>query len=114
MQEWLRDSLGVDPAALHPSVRCGLEAALLTALAHSRGQSLAQALGNDSSPASAAQSSPSVSQPSAGGGTRDGGAAVAVNGLLGGEGGPEVVAAQAVQLAQRGFTTIKIKVRHRP
>lgn len=101
MQEWLQGTLGVDPCALYPSVRCGLEAALLTTLAHSRGQSLAEVLGREC----AGQALPPVSQP---------GAAIAVNGLLGGEGSPAEVAAQAVILAQRGFTTIKIKVRPVP
>jgi len=46
---WLRDALGFDPERLCPSVRWGLETALLSALAEERGTSLASLLADSSS-----------------------------------------------------------------
>ena len=99
MSDWLQEALGVDPRHLHPSVRFGLEGALLTALAAQRGESLSFVLGN-------------------GGGhtERDGSgscehAVVHVNALLDSSGSAREVAAEAARLAGQGFTALKIKVR---
>lgn len=106
---WLQDTVGFHPSALHPSVRCGLEGALLTALAAARGQTLAGLLTGGAAP---------VDQSSLGrerhldferGAPAE--AAVAVNGLLDCAGAPEDCAAEAAALAERGFSAVKMKVK---
>eukprot|EP00873_Tetraselmis_striata_P011091 jgi/Tetstr1/431355/TSEL_021046.t1 len=83
--------------ALYPSVRFGLEAALLGALAAARGTSLAHLL--------AATAGAAVRLP--------GGADVAVNGLLGGAETPASAAHKAARLAELGYRSIKVKVGRR-
>jgi isochorismate synthase/2-succinyl-5-enolpyruvyl-6-hydroxy-3-cyclohexene-1-carboxylate synthase/2-succinyl-6-hydroxy-2,4-cyclohexadiene-1-carboxylate synthase/O-succinylbenzoate synthase len=95
---WLRRGLGVEPARLLPSVRCGLEAALLSALAQHRGASLAHLLAG-CPPADAAAQLPQ---------------AAAVNGLLDCQGSPEEAAAEAAALlAHHPLSALKIKVGRR-
>ena len=101
MSEWLRDAVGVDPSNLHPSVRFGLEGALLTAFAEQRGESLACGLGSSCGGSAMAQH---------GHGT-PGGSLVQVNGLLDCSGGPQAAAAEAAELVRRGYRALKIKVR---
>ena len=99
MSEWLHGVLGVDPSHLHPSVRFGLEGALLMALAEHRGESLSRVLGADI-----------CAGDCAGSGSR-GRSVVHVNGLLDGIGSPKEVAAEAARLAGQGYKTLKMKVR---
>ena len=100
MSEWLRDVVGVDPRGLHPSVRFGLEGALLSALAEHRGGSLAAVLGPPCL---------DVGKHSQGHDFH-GDAAVHVNGLLDCSDGPREVAADAARLVHTGFKALKIKV----
>lgn len=117
MEEWFTISLGVDPSNLYPSVRCGVEAALLTAMAHSRGKSLATLLSPPAAAITSAVSSRTASGAvSISNGSQtsapcfDSGAVVSVNGLVGGTGTAAEAAEQALLLVQQGFGTIKIKV----
>ena len=91
---WMQHSLGLDPALLLPSVRCGLEAAQLSALAACHGLTLAQLLAG---PAAAAL--PAVA---------------GVNGLLDCQGTPEQAAAEAAALmAAQPYAALKLKVGRR-
>ena len=95
--EWLRTTLGVLPELLFPSVRCGLEVAILSALATVEGLSLSEALLCSSASAKSG----------------DGGilyAPVPVNGLLPHEGSVEEIVADAARLVEAGFRTLKLKV----
>ena len=110
---WLQNTLGVHPSGVHPSVRCGLEGALLTALASARGQSLASLLGAaapDTPDGGPDNFSPSEADLAAGSGVTSCGS-VAVNGLLDCAGKPQECAAEAATMAARGFRTLKMKVR---
>ena len=109
---WLQHTLGMHPSGIHPSVRCGLEGALLTALSAARGQSLASLL------SAAAPDMPSRRPDSHSGLKADtpGGSGVVfsgveVNGLLACAGPPQECAAEAAAMAARGFRTLKMKVR---
>jgi len=90
----------VDPGNLHPSVRFGLEGALLTVLAEQRGESMAGVLGPPCQNAGGA---------SQGHGSCHG-ATVHVNGLLDCSGGPQQAAAEAARLVRQGFKALKVKV----
>ena len=90
---WLQHGLGLAPASLLPSVRCGLEAALLSALAQHQGTCLAQLLAGPSA----------ILAPAAG-----------VNGLLDCQGTPEEAAAEAAALLRRQpYAALKVKVGRR-
>lgn len=89
---WVEDASGVRVADLAPSVRCGLEAALLTAAANRLGTTVAALLG-------AAAGVSGVQ------GYED----VRVNGLVS-EADPDKAAQAALDLAERGFQCIKVKV----
>jgi isochorismate synthase/2-succinyl-5-enolpyruvyl-6-hydroxy-3-cyclohexene-1-carboxylate synthase/2-succinyl-6-hydroxy-2,4-cyclohexadiene-1-carboxylate synthase/O-succinylbenzoate synthase len=97
---WLARGVGVPAEGLLPSVRCGLEAALLSALASPAGGSLAKVL----NAAAGGSCSSLPSRPALG----PGGAAV--NALLDCRGGPAAAAAEAESLVAAGFTTLKLKV----
>jgi isochorismate synthase/2-succinyl-5-enolpyruvyl-6-hydroxy-3-cyclohexene-1-carboxylate synthase/2-succinyl-6-hydroxy-2,4-cyclohexadiene-1-carboxylate synthase/O-succinylbenzoate synthase len=102
MSLWLRDRLGVAPESLLPSVRCGLEAALLSALAQHQGLSLAQLLAGS---VALTAGQPAGQQPRP---------AVSLNGLLDCQGSPAEAAAEAAQLLNKHpYSTLKIKVGRR-
>lgn len=98
LSAWLEAGLGVLPASLLPSVRGGLEAALLSAVTQHQGLSMAQLLCGAALQGGAAPLSP----------------AVAVNGLLDCQGTPAEAAAEAAALLRRQpFAALKIKVGRR-
>lgn len=140
LEEWLLSSAGVQAAGLLPSVRCGLEAALLSALAAGvGGTSLAALLSPPAgmclpTPAAAAHpagfgagvqqpepvsSNSSLSAAAAGvaaeltDSVEAAGAAgsIAVCGLVDSCESAEATAAAAAQLVLQGYTTLKLKVR---
>lgn len=92
MASWLKGILGLDPRTLYPSVLTAVEAALLSALAASRGETLAHLL-RRSPPVEAASQE-----------------YVPVNALMDCPGGVQECRAQAAELARLGFSCIKIKV----
>jgi L-alanine-DL-glutamate epimerase-like enolase superfamily enzyme len=94
--------VGVQAAGLLPSVRCGLEAALLSALAAAAsGDSLAALL----SPAEAAMHLSAAAQT-----TPHAAGSVQVCGLVDSFPSAAATAAAAVQLVRQGHTTLKLKV----
>lgn len=97
---WLKECVGVDPANLYPSVRCGLEGALLTALAQAHSLPLSHLL----LPSAAAQSQPQVSE------SPQHDTPVLVNALLDCHGSVECCVAEACKLVQQGYTALKLKV----
>ncbi len=90
--EWLQYSLGWAAGSMLPSVRCGLEGALLSALADARCLPLHALLAG-------------CPLPSAGGP-----AGTAVNALLHCQGSPEERAQEAKRWVSQGYKTLKIKV----
>ncbi|GAB4817906.1 hypothetical protein N2152v2_004952 [Parachlorella kessleri] len=94
MEQWLERGIGIGPGALHPSIRAGLEAALLSVLAQCSQTSLAGLL-------APCTPSPQLSTD------------VLVNGLLDGRGSPAETATAAVMLVQQGYTALKVKVGRR-
>ena len=105
---WLEESAGLSLSALHPSVRCGLEVAVLSALAALRGVPLSQLLAT----AAGSAASEALAAAAADGAARGG--ATAINGLLDCQGSPEQAAADAAALVrQHGFTCLKLKVGRR-
>jgi L-alanine-DL-glutamate epimerase-like enolase superfamily enzyme len=94
---WLKATMGVNPAALYPSVRCAVETALLQALAAAQGCSMAELL------------LPLQQQQQADAGSR----VVSVNALLPGTGTAEDLVAAGLQLAAEGASVIKVKVGRR-
>ncbi len=102
---WLQHTLGIHPSGMHPSVRCGLEACLLTALAAARGQSLA-ALLSACAPAQASMERTDCPEPVPGRPDHT----VAINGLLDCAGTPDECAVEAAAMAARGFSALKLKV----
>ena len=93
--EWLQSSLGWASGSMLPSVRCGLEGALLSALADARRLPLHTLL--------AGCPVPSAGSPSG----------TAVNALLHCQGTPEERAGEAKHLVSQGYKTLKIKVKMR-
>lgn len=130
MGAWLADVAGVAPGAprqapsqnparnlgqcgggLPPSVRCGLEAALLSAVAAARGVPLASLLSGDR--VSGSQEAASLFGTDEARGLDEAACslpAAAVNGLIACE-GASACAAEAACLVAQGFTTLKMKVR---
>lgn len=130
LADWLQHSLGTGPGTLHPSVRCGLEAALLTALAAAAaGCNLAHLL----APGHPLRSLPMPSAPAGPGSLsaqqlgqqgrslqlavagwqmeeEQPSTVVAINALLECCGSPAEAAAEAAALARQGFAAIKMKV----
>lgn len=96
---WLKECVGVDPANLYPSVRCGLEGALLTALAQAQSLPLSHVL----LPSAADQMQPQVVRSS----QHD--KPVLVNALLDCHGSIEGSVEEACQLVQQGFSALKLK-----
>ena len=109
--DWFRSALGFHPEQLHPSVRFGIESAVLGALAAEQGVPLAQLLQSNSNlGVDAASSSAATALP-------EGGQRVLVNGLVAGvsgAGGVEGAVAEAVRLVrEEGCSCLKIKVARR-
>lgn len=95
--EWLHHNLGWAVGSMLPSVRSGLEGALLSALADARGVPLHALLAGCPLPTALA--------PAAHNST-----GVAVNALLHSQGTPEERAAEAKHMVSQGYSTLKIKV----
>ena len=89
----------MDPASLYPSVRCGLEGALLTALAQAHSLALSNLL-LPSRVVSAQRHTECRQQEEA----------VLVNVLLDCDGSVEGCVAQACRLVSQGYTALKLKV----
>ncbi|XP_059655618.1 protein PHYLLO, chloroplastic isoform X4 [Cornus florida] len=94
---WLWNSLGILPGSIFPSVRCGLEMAILNAIAASCGSSLLDVL----HPLSVKEE---VSERSLN---------VQICALIDSNGSPSEVAFVAAKLVEEGFTTLKLKVARR-
>ncbi|XWS69567.1 hypothetical protein CRYUN_Cryun04dG0190100 [Craigia yunnanensis] len=95
---WIWKNLGIPVCSLFPSVRCGLEMAILNAIAVSQGSSLLNILhplGEKEEENSERLSS------------------VRICALIDSSGTPEEVARIAIDLVEEGFTAIKIKVARR-
>ncbi|XP_021292917.1 protein PHYLLO, chloroplastic isoform X1 [Herrania umbratica] len=95
---WIWKNLGIPACSLFPSVRCGLEMAILNAIAVSQGMSLLNIL----HPQRAKEGEKSERLSS-----------VRICGLINSSGTPEEVACIANALVEEGFTAIKIKVARR-
>lgn len=97
---WIFDKVGLDPASLQPSVRAGLEGAVLTALADAQGVTLhallMSAVGRHNQISGAMPSS------------------ILVNGLLECNGSMEECVREACQLVAQGYAALKLKVRLSP
>ncbi|XP_018715157.2 protein PHYLLO, chloroplastic isoform X4 [Eucalyptus grandis] len=91
---WIRSELGIMPSSIFPSVRCGLEMAILNAIAGKQDSNLSSIL-------SCHTNRDVVSEKSQG---------VKICALLNPHGTPEEVAQVASMLVQEGFTAIKLKV----
>ncbi|XP_048134973.1 protein PHYLLO, chloroplastic isoform X3 [Rhodamnia argentea] len=91
---WIRSELGIMPCSIFPSVRCGLEMAMLNAIAGKQDSNLSSIL-------SCHRNRDVVSEKSQG---------VRICALLDPHGTPEEVAQVASMLVQEGFTAIKLKV----
>lgn len=95
---WLEACVGVDPANLYPSVRCGLEGALFTALAQAHSLPLSSLL--LSSHAVSAQLHTECGQQDK---------VLLVNALLDCSNSTEGCVAQACRLVSQGYTALKLK-----
>uniref|UniRef100_A0A7N0VBE5 Mandelate racemase/muconate lactonizing enzyme C-terminal domain-containing protein n=2 Tax=Kalanchoe fedtschenkoi TaxID=63787 RepID=A0A7N0VBE5_KALFE len=95
---WIWNNLGLPPHSIFPSVRCGLEMAILNALAARRGSSLFKLL----YPHSETSEGPSEASPS-----------IRVCGLIDSNGTPAQMAHVAGLLVEDGFSAIKLKVARR-
>ncbi|XP_056164428.1 protein PHYLLO, chloroplastic isoform X3 [Syzygium oleosum] len=91
---WIKSELGIMPCSIFPSVRCGLEMAILNAIAGKQDSNLSSVL-------SCHTNRDVVSEKSQG---------VKICALLDPHGTPEEVAQVASMLVQEGFTAIKLKV----
>lgn len=96
-EQWLATAVGIrTPDALAPSVLCGLEAAVLMSLAKAEGRSISSILSPDASDAKTYRQ------------------AVAVNGLLDCQLGPEECATEALRVLEQSegsLQGLKMKVR---
>lgn len=104
ISSWLTACLGVDPANLYPSVRCGVEGALLTALAQVHNLSLSNLL--VPSQAMAAQQQTERAEQDK--------PAVLVNALLDCNSSIECCVAEAGRLVSQGYTAFKLKASGHP
>ncbi|XP_022149055.1 protein PHYLLO, chloroplastic isoform X2 [Momordica charantia] len=91
---WICHELGIPPSSIYPSVRCGLEMAVLNAIAARRGCSLLDVLQHRLDEENNLASSSKVQ----------------ICGLLDSGGSPSEVARAAKTLVEEGFTAIKLKV----
>ncbi|PIA57589.1 hypothetical protein AQUCO_00600361v1 [Aquilegia coerulea] len=102
---WIWECLGVPPHSIFPSVRCGLEMAILNALSARQGCSLANLLYSECSP--------SNTQSNQGKTILKKSSSLQICALVDSKGNPKEVAEIADKLVKEGFTTIKIKVGRR-
>ncbi|XP_058112414.1 protein PHYLLO, chloroplastic isoform X2 [Magnolia sinica] len=103
---WIWRSLGIQPSSIFPSVRCGLEMAILNALAARQGTSLLGVILGSASSSLVTQSieeDEMIKRSSR----------VQICALVDSSGTPEEVAHVVAQLVDEGFTTIKLKVARR-
>ncbi|XP_028761883.1 protein PHYLLO, chloroplastic-like isoform X1 [Neltuma alba] len=91
---WIWNELGILPSSIFPSVRCGLEMAILNAIANARGSSLLDILHSQTNEKNKYQSSMDVQ----------------VCALLNSNGSPAEVANVAAALVEEGYPAIKLKV----
>ncbi|KAL7603912.1 hypothetical protein Lser_V15G15247 [Lactuca serriola] len=96
---WIWTNLGIPPDSILPSVRCGLEMAILNAIASVQGCS--SSMLNILHPSAPKQESPQKSSN------------ITICALLDSNGTPSEVAYLASKLVEEGFTTIKLKVARR-
>ncbi|KAL7171373.1 hypothetical protein ACSBR2_036094 [Camellia fascicularis] len=96
---WIWNSLGILPGSIFPSVRCGLEMAILNAIAAREGSSLLNILHRETA------TQEELSERSS---------TVQICALLDSNGTPKDVADIAAALVGEGFTAIKLKVARRP
>ncbi|XP_072992961.1 protein PHYLLO, chloroplastic isoform X2 [Typha latifolia] len=99
---WIWRSLGIPPSSLYPSVRCGLEMAILNALAARCGSNLSDLV---SGCMSSYRDTKSVKPGNS--------ASIDICALVDCNGNPAEVAHVVSQLVDEGFTTIKLKVARR-
>ncbi|XP_050372499.1 protein PHYLLO, chloroplastic isoform X2 [Argentina anserina] len=90
---WIQSNLGILPCTLFPSVRCGLEMAILNAIATRQGSDL---LG--------------ILNPQKAGDTSELASTVQICALVDSNGTPAQVAESIATLVEEGFTAVKIKV----
>ncbi|KAK4479847.1 hypothetical protein RD792_015390 [Penstemon davidsonii] len=95
VSSWIWNSLGIPPGSIFPSVRCGLEMAILSAIASRHGTSLLNILRPGREELSVSSS------------------AVQICALIDSYGSPTETALIASNLVAEGFTAIKIKVARR-
>ncbi|XP_017218695.1 protein PHYLLO, chloroplastic isoform X10 [Daucus carota subsp. sativus] len=95
---WIWNNLGIPPGYIFPSVRCGLEMAILNAIAATEGSSLLNIL----QPLTESEKQTSAVPPN-----------VRICALLDVKGTPSEVAYVAGTLVKEGFTAIKLKVARR-
>lgn len=96
ISSWIKHKVGLDPANLYPSVRCGLEGALLTALAQAHNIPLANLLHRQDAPPPAED----LAQPPE---------AVLVNGLLDCCSTIVAFTEEALDMVAQGYCALKIK-----
>ncbi|KAG6654050.1 hypothetical protein CIPAW_05G119100 [Carya illinoinensis] len=94
---WIWNNLGIPPSSVFPSVRCGLEMAILNAIAARQGSSLLNILQPNTVEKEKSESSSKVK----------------ICALLDPKGTPSEVADAATTLVKEGFTAIKLKVGRR-
>lgn len=99
--EWLLNSVGVVPETLFPSVRCGLEMAVLGALAAITACNITELLHGYTSPSSQNGEEGSFESECC---------KIQICALLDSNGSPEEMAFSAQELVKLGFRTLKIKV----
>ncbi|KAM7464415.1 hypothetical protein LguiA_032536 [Lonicera macranthoides] len=95
---WILNSLGISPGSIFPSVRCGLEMAILNAIAAAKGSSLLNILHPQT------DNEEEISGKSSN---------VKICALIDCNGTPAEVAYVATSLVKEGFTAIKLKVARR-
>ncbi|XP_058184561.1 protein PHYLLO, chloroplastic isoform X7 [Rhododendron vialii] len=97
ISSWIWTSLGILPGSIFPSVRCGLEMAILNALAATEGSSLLNILHPETATEELSQRSFTVQ----------------ICALIDSDGTPKDVADIAATLVGEGFSAIKLKVARR-
>ncbi|KAM3241842.1 hypothetical protein ACQJBY_054524 [Aegilops geniculata] len=101
---WIWTSIGIPPSSVFPSVKCGLEMAILNLLASQRKCRLSEIL-TGSNPLLRDQSLVEYNQNSSAG--------IHICALLDSDGSPMEVARAVTKLVDEGFTTVKLKVGRR-
>ncbi|KAJ0986775.1 hypothetical protein J5N97_005131 [Dioscorea zingiberensis] len=108
---WIWNSLGVQPSSIFPSVRCGLEMAILNALAARHGCSLSDVLSGYRNPSLGNHEL--VRSELVGDVIVKKSPRVQISALVDCKGTPKEVAHVVSQLVKEGFNTIKLKVARR-